>query len=648
MCGIGGAFCEDGRRPDRAALERMSLAMRERGPDDHGLFQAEGIGLVHRRLSILDLSEAGRCPISNRDGSIQVVHNGEIYNFAELRQALEAKGHAFQSQGDSEVIVHGYREWGEAIFSRLEGIFAIAIWDESRRRLILARDRFGKKPLYLLRKADQLIFASTLNALHAHEGGDLAVNQDAMECYLSHGFIPHPHTIWKRVETFPPAHYGVMEGGGELQIQPYWQFSGSEKRRISVAEAEDQIDEIIDRSVRRRLVADVPVGGFLSGGVDSSLVMARAAAHLPRVDTFSIGFQESEFSELPYARRVAEHIGSNHHELVLDVTSIYDSLPDLVWQYGQPFGDSSAIPTHLVSRLARQDVTVSLSGDGGDESFAGYWRAESGMYADYLRRLMPEPVRSRALPSMVKLLKSLGRSGVADRLDRLAVLASGAPGASYSNNQSWFDSLGSLKGEFFQPDAQDHDLLSCRVGKAFPDGEVGVLRQLLYDDFQVLLPDAYLVKVDVASMAASLEVRCPLLDQELVEAAWSLPDSMKLRGPKRKWLLKRVAERHVPKDVIYRPKQGFALPMSHWWAHGLMEILSELMSESRAVAHGFIQAEPVRQAIDRYGAGDRDHATRLWLVLWLELWTRIVLEGSMDRGTSLVEVLPGRFASALS
>ncbi|MEE3326550.1 MAG: asparagine synthase (glutamine-hydrolyzing), partial [Myxococcota bacterium] len=504
MCGIGGELSEGGRQPDRAALERMSLAMRERGPDDQGLFEAEGIGLVHRRLSILDLTEAGRCPISNRDGSIQVVHNGEIYNFAELRQELEGKGHVFQSQGDSEVVVHGYREWGEALFSRLEGMFAIAIWDARRRRLILARDRFGKKPLYLLRKPDQLVFASTLNALYAHQAGDLQVNQEAMECYLSHGFIPHPHTIWQRVESFPPAHYGVIEGKGDLRMQPYWQFSSEDKRRISTAEAEEQIDEIIDRSVRRRLVADVPVGGFLSGGVDSSLVMARAAAHLPRVDTFSIGFEEAEFSELPYARQVADHIGSNHPELVLDVSAIYESLPDLVWQYGQPFGDSSAIPTHLVSRLARKDVTVSLSGDGGDESFAGYWRAEAGMYADYLRRLLPEALRNRALPSLVGALNKLGQSSVADRLDRLALLASGAPGASYSNNQSWFDSLGELKGAFFQDNASDHDLLACRVGKAFPGGEVGALRQLLYDDFQVQLPDAYLVKVDVASMAASL------------------------------------------------------------------------------------------------------------------------------------------------
>jgi len=620
----------------------MSLAMRERGPDDHGIFLGVGVGLVHRRLSILDLTEAGRCPISDREGRVQVVHNGEIYNFAELREELEEKGHQFQSRGDSEVVVHGYREWGEGVFARLEGMFALAIWDVERQRLLLARDRFGKKPLYLLRKAGRLVFASTLNAIQAHEAGHLEVNQEAMECYLSHGFIPHPHTIWQHVESLPPAHYGVMEGEGNLQLQPYWQFSGQSTRKISVPEAEEQLDEVIDRSVRRRLVADVPVGGFLSGGVDSSLVMARAAEHSPRVNTFSIGFEEAEFSELPYARRVADHIGSNHHELVLDVTAIYDILPDLVWQYGQPFGDSSAIPTHIVSRLARDSVKVSLSGDGGDESFAGYWRAESGVYADYLRRLLPDPVRSRALPSLARVLEKFGQVPVAERLKRLDHLASGAPGATYSNSESWMNTFGDLKGEFFQAPPEGHDLLACRVGKPFPDGEVGALRQILYDDFQVLLPDAYLVKVDVASMAASLEVRCPFLDRELVEMAWSLPDSMKLRGPKRKWILKRVAAKHVPEDVIYRPKLGFALPMSHWWANGLLDILSELMSESRAVARGFIQEAPVQSAIDQYGRGNHEHATRLWLILWLELWTRIVLDKNMDRASSLLEVLPNR------
>ena len=640
MCGIGGIFREEAGTCDRAALERMSQAMRERGPDDHGEFIGPGIGLVHRRLSILDLSDAGRCPISNQDGTIQVVHNGEIYNFAELRQQLIDRGHHFLSTGDSEVLVHGYQEWGEGVVERLEGMFATAIWDQSRRRLILARDRFGKKPLYVLQRNHQLVFASTLNAIQAHEAGQLEVDTDAMKCFLSHNFIPHPHTIWRNVESLPPAHYAVIESGGELRLNPYWEFPDQAPQNISLQDAEDQVDEVIEQSVRQRLVADVPVGGFLSGGVDSSLVMALAAKHSPRVDTFSIGFEEQDDSELPYARKVAEHIGSNHHELVLDPSSIYDILPNLVWHYGQPFGDSSAVPTHLVSRLARDTVKVSLSGDGGDESFAGYWRAESGVYADYFGRLLPQSLRRHAVPLAVRALEMLGKASVGERLERLNRLAAAEPGAGFSNKESWFDHLDGIMGDHLRPQNSQHDLEACRVGKRFPGGEIGVLRQILYDDFQVLLPDAYLVKVDVASMAASLEVRCPLLDHRLVELAWTLPDSMKLKGSRRKWLLKRVAARHVPKEVIYRPKQGFALPMGHWWAHGLMDILAELLSDSRAAALGFIRVEPVHRAIQEYNLGEREHATRLWLILWLELWVRIVLEGSMDRNTSLLQVLP--------
>ena len=635
MCGIGGILHEEAAQCDRAALERMSEAMRERGPDDHGEYCGAGIGLVHRRLSILDLSEAGRCPISNEDGSIQVVHNGEIYNFAQLRKELIDCGHHFRSRCDSEVVVHGYKEWGEGVIQRLEGMFATAIWDSARRRLILARDRFGKKPLYWLRRDRKLVFASTLNAIRAHEAGQLEVDANAMQCFLAHGFIPHPHTIWRGVESLPPAHYAVIENGGQPRLTAYWEFPDKAPGSISIGDAEDQVDEVLEESVIQRLVADVPVGGFLSGGVDSSVIMAMAAKHLPRLDTFSIGFEGQDVSELPYAKKVAEHIGSNHHELILGIDSIYENLPSLVWHYGQPFGDSSAVPTHLVSRLARESVKVSLSGDGGDESFAGYWRAESGVYADYFRRVVPGVVRRHGVPLAIRALEAMGRPHVGERLARLNQLASLGPGLGFSNNESWYENLEETKGDFLRQSDSVHHLEDCRVGKPFPNTSISVLRQILYDDFQVLLPDAYLVKVDVASMAASLEVRSPLLDHRLVELAWSLPDSMKLRGSRRKWLLKRVAARHVPSEVIYRPKQGFALPMQLWWASGLLEILNRLIADSRAAALGFIKTEPVHRAIADYRAGDQQNATRLWLVLWLELWVRIVLEGSMDRNASL-------------
>jgi len=636
MCGIGGVLRADGQRPDEAALSRMSLAMASRGPDDHGMLIDEGLGLVHRRLSILDLSDAGRCPIANEDGTIHAVHNGEIYNFAELRSELIEAGHRFRSNCDSEVVVHGYEEWSSGLFSRLEGMFALAVWDAPRRRLLLGRDRIGEKPLYLLRRSGLVAFASSLNALREIVDGDLEVEMSAIECFLSHSFIPHPHTVWKDVESLPPAHFAVIEGDSQTRIERYWNFPSGLPERMRLGEAEEAIEESLERSVRARLLADVPVGGFLSGGVDSSLIMAIAARHKSSIDTFSVGFEEEEFSELPYARKVAEHIGSNHHELVFQADSILEVLPELVWQYGQPFGDSSSIPTHLVSRLARKNVKVCLSGDGGDESFAGYWRPASLAYAALFGRVVPEALRRSAIPGIANLMNSLGGRGLSSRLTAMNRLSLAAPGAGYTNSESWFDHREALLGSAFQDTGSGHDVIACRAGRPLSGERATVLQQALYDDFQVQLADDYLVKVDVASMAASLEVRPPMLDHTFVESAWRLPDNFKLHRGDRKWILKRVAARHVPSDVIYRPKQGFAMPMKVWWRGQLAHLLRELMRDSRCVELGWLRAASVERCIAEHLSGSGQHGTRLWLILWLELWVRIVLEGSMGRDESLV------------
>ena len=641
MCGIGGVWRGDGRRPDEAALARMSLAMASRGPDDHGMLIDDGIGLVHRRLSILDLSAAGRCPISNEDGSVVAVHNGEIYNFAALRSQLLEAGHLFQSNCDSEVVVHGYEEWGTGLFARLEGMFAIGIWDAPRRRMILGRDRIGEKPLYILRKAGLVAFASSLNALREVVDGDLDVEMSAVECFLSHIFIPHPHTVWKGVESLPPAHFAVIEGSSDLSIERYWDFPAQRPQSMSLGDAEDSIEEGLDRSVKARLLADVPVGGFLSGGVDSSLVMAMASRHNPRINTFSVGFEEEEFSELPYARKVAEHIGSTHHELVFRDDAILDILPELVWQYGQPFGDSSAIPTHLVSRLARESVKVCLSGDGGDESFAGYWRPASLSYAASFGRLVPEGLRRHAVPRLADLIGTMGGRNLSSRLSAMNRLSLAEPGAGYTNSTSWFDHRRGLLGPAFAAVDPAHDVSACRAGRPLSGKNASVLQQALYDDFQVQLADDYLVKVDVASMAASLEVRPPMLGHAFVESAWTLPDGYKLHRGDRKWILKRIAARHVPKEVIYRPKRGFAMPMRIWWRGKLSLLLTALMRDSRCVALGWVNPLDIHRCLEEHVAGKADHDTRLWLVLWLELWVRIVLEGSMDRNDSLADLIPG-------
>jgi len=481
-------------------------------------------------------------------------------------------------------------------------------------------------------------FASSLNALREAVAGDLEVEMSAVECFLSHSFIPHPHTVWKGVESLPPAHFAVIEGESRTTIERYWDFPSGLPRRMSLGEAEESIEEGLDRSVRARLLADVPIGGFLSGGVDSSLVMAIAARHSPSIDTFSVGFEEEEFSELPHARRVAEHIGSTHHELIFQADAVLEILPELVWQYGQPFGDSSSIPTHLVSRLARDTVKVCLSGDGGDESFAGYWRPASLAYAALFGRFVPESLRRSAVPKLADLIELIGGRSLSTRLSNMNSLSLAAPGAGYTNSYSWFNYRDALLGGAFEGASANHDVVACRAGRPLSGDNASVLQQALYDDFQVQLADDYLVKVDVASMAASLEVRPPMLDHSFVEAAWTLPDDYKLHRGDRKWILKRVAARQVPPEVIYRPKRGFAMPMKIWWRGRLAILLRELMRDSRCVDMGWLRAESVERSIAEHLSGKAAHNTRLWLVLWLELWVRIVLEGSMGRGESLADL----------
>ena len=402
------------------------------------------------------------------------------------------------------------------------------------------------------------------------------------------------------------------------QLRRYWDFPLSGPARTRLKDCMQSMETVIEDSMKHCLDADVPVGVFLSGGVDSPLVAAMAARHQPGLPAFSLGFREQDFSELPYARRVAAHLALPHHMIEVGVQDLLDCLPHLVVQYGQPFGDASAVPYFLVSRLARQHVKVCLSGDGGDESFGGYWRMQSGVYAHRYAALVPSVLRGHLVAHIAPLLGGLGRRWAA-----MNQLSLAPPGAGYTNAESWHAQLGELAGPMLQP-GWIHDRVACRTGHAMMRYEVSVVQRLLYDDFQVQLPDAYLTKVDVASMAASLEVRAPFLDQRVIEQAWVLPDPMKLHWGRRKWLLKRLAARWMPPEVVYRPKMGFAMPLVHWWCGALGDYLERLMTDSVAESEGWIRAEPIRRMLLAHRRGENHH-TRLWLVLWLELWFRLVV-----------------------
>lgn len=615
MCGLGGQFLHESATPSESDLMAMGRAMLFRGPDDSGLYRSRHIGLVHRRLSVRDLSEAGRCPMPGSDGRVQVVFNGEIYNWRELRTELTAMGQSFRTRSDTEVIVKGYEAWGTALFRKLDGMFAIAIWDASRKTLVLARDRFGEKPLYYCDSAAGVIFASAIEAI-APLGHEREIDPVAIACHLVHSFIPAPHTVWKGTRVLPPAHFLQIHPGGTAQLDRYWDFPEARPLAAEFRTCVRTVESTLTDSVARCLDADVPVGVFLSGGVDSSLVAAIASRVQPDLPAFSIGFAEADFNEIPHARRVAEHLGIPLHTREVDLSNVLSCLPHLVMQFGQPFGDASCVPTFLLARFARERVKVCLSGDGGDESFGGYWRMQSAAYAARYAALIPLGVRRSVIPSLAAPLGALGR-----RWQALNQLSLAPPGAGYTNSLSWHRDLGGLAGPRLQP-LVGTDLDSLRVGRVPECGEVSALQRALFDDFQVQLPDDYLTKVDVATMAASLEARCPYLGREVVEAAWILPDKMKLHWGRRKWLLKKIAAKSVPPEVVYRRKMGFALPLRHWFRGRLGAALESLLQDSLAASEGWIRAAPVLRMLDEQRSG-ANHETRLWLVLWLEFWFRL-------------------------
>jgi asparagine synthase (glutamine-hydrolysing) len=615
MCGIAGIFLLSNAVPERAKLELMANDLKYRGPDQIGIQASRYIGLVHRRLSIRDLSAAGNCPMATADGRYTLVFNGEIYNWRELRAELESLGHVFHSQSDSEVVLQAYDAWGAEMVARLEGMFAIAIWDEEMRSLFLARDRMGEKPLYFVRTDQGLVFSSSPSAVF-HATGPLPIDPMGIACHLSHSFIPGKRSAWSGVRVLSPASWILAHADGQFEERRYWDFPRVAPRSIAWRDALTEVETILDDSVQRTLDADVDVGVFLSGGVDSSLIAALAARHNKRVKAFSIGFAETKYNELPFSEAVARHLGIEQHVHIVTCDDIIESLPHLVRQYGQPFGDASALPTYLLSRLARQHAKVCLSGDGGDELFGGYWRLQAGVYAARYGRLVPQWLRRNVVPA---LAVRLGRFG--QRLGAMNTLSLAEYGSGYTNSESWFNHLDQVAGPRLLRSINRNELIAARVGKATDRTEASVVQRLIYDDIQIQFPDALLAKVDVASMAASLEVRQPFLTPRLLEFAWSLPDHTKLKWGSRKALLKEIAARHVPREVVYRPKMGFASPLDKWFNGRLGEYGASLFEQSQAVSSGYVAAGAFENALDQHRRNGKE-ATRLWLLLWLELWFR--------------------------
>lgn len=620
MCGIVG-FVSETRQADRSVLERMNCAIAHRGPDEDGFFVDGAAALAMRRLAIIDLA-GGRQPIHNEDRSKWIVFNGEIYNFPEIRDGLEKRGHRLYTKSDTETIIHLYDEYGADCIDHLRGMFAFAIWDTADKSLFLARDRVGKKPLLYSHQANgDLIFGSEFRALLEHPAISREVDPAAIDNYLSFQCVPAPQTAFAQIRKLEPGHW-LRWRDGRIETKRYWLPQFSEKIKISENEAIEETTRQLREATRMRLISEVPLGAFLSGGVDSSIVVAlMAEASEKPVKTFSIGFEEEDFSELKYAKRVAEHVGAEYNEFIVRPNAL-DVLPLLVEHYGEPYADSSAIPTYYVAKETRRHVTVALNGDGGDESFAGYERYAAMKLAGRYQQI-PGILRKPFIEKAISLLPSseLKRSRVRD-LKRFIRAAELPKTERYLRWVSAFD--GPAKADIYTTAfaAETNGRNAAHVLDTWFEkaNGSGILDAVLLTDQMTYLPNDLLVKVDIATMANSLEARSPLLDHKVIEFAASLPADLKMRGLQTKSLLKKVAARLVPRDVVYRRKMGFGVPIGKWFRGEMKDFVKEILLSESSLKRGIIKPEIIQKYVSEHTEAERDHSFQLWTFLMMELW----------------------------
>ncbi len=621
MCGIVGFVKNVGAHPERAILEKMNAAIRHRGPDDDGFFIDDIAALGMRRLSIIDLA-GGQQPIHNEDRTKWIVFNGEIYNFQEIRDDLEKRGHRFYTKSDTETVVHLYDEYGVDCVQHLRGMFALAIWDTIEKTLFLARDRVGKKPLLYSRQPNgDLIFGSEFQALLSNPSVSRDVDHTAIDSYLSYQCVPAPMTAFKSIRKLEPGHW-LRWKSGEIETNRYWLPDFSKKITIGENEAIEETTRLLREATKMRLISEVPLGAFLSGGVDSSIVVALMAEESEKpVKTFSIGFEEQDFSELKYARRVAEHVGAEYNEFIVRPNAM-DILPLLVEHYGEPYADSSAIPTYYVAKETRKHVTVALNGDGGDESFAGYERYAAMKLAEKYRKI-PGVLRKQILERAIGLLPSdeLKRSRIRD-LKRFVKAAELPKTDRYFRWVTAFerDFKAGMYTPTFAAEIENTDARQTLDQWFSRANGSGILDASLLTDQMTYLPNDLLVKVDIATMANSLEARSPFLDHKVIEFAASLPAGMKMRGLQTKSLLKKVAARLVPREVVYRRKMGFGVPIGKWFRGEMKQFLSDALLSERSLGRGIVRPDVIQKYVTEHINAERDHAFQLWTFLMLELW----------------------------
>ena len=635
MCGIVGIIDSKNRPIDESLIKKMCSALKHRGPDDEGIYinhsnnsSGVSVALGHRRLSIIDLSESGHQPMPNEDNTIWILCNGEVYNFMQLREELENRGHLFRSKTDTEVIIHLYEEMGEDCVKRLRGMFAFAIWDQKQQKLILARDRVGKKPLlysYIDNKV--FIFASEFNSLLQNPLMERKINFKAIHHYLTYLCIPAPMTAFENIYKLLPGHILIFNDG-KIEIKKYWELDFSNKINISEREASNEVVRLLKEAVKLRLTSDVPFGAFLSGGIDSSIVVALMSELLNKpIETFSIGFEEKGYNELAYARIVAKRFGTKHYEFVVKPNAI-EILPKLIEHYGEPFADSSAVPTFYLSQLTKKYVTVVLNGDGGDEVFAGYKHHFASRLADYYYRF-PHFLKTKLINKIVSFLpKNASRQSKIAHLRRFVEAGNLNCAERY---QRWIEIFSrDLKREIYSDEfnSKTFNIDSSEIiveqfarGKFFDSIDAS-----LFVDTTVYLPNDLLVKMDIATMANSLEARSPFLDHHLIEFAARLPSTMKVRWLTSKYILKHALKGLVPNRILRRDKMGFALPMGSWFRNQSKDFLIDTLLSARSIKRGYFNPNEITKLVNNHISGKIDYAHHLWTLLILELWHQRFLD----------------------
>jgi len=620
MCGIVGIRDLSGRRVERESLAAMARALIHRGPDGEGFMAREGVGLGQRRLAIVDLRDIANPPLTNDSQSVWVVLNGEIYNHHALREELQRDGYRFKTTSDTEVLVALWEQRGSEMMAALRGMFALAIWDARTQEIFVARDRMGKKPLYYSFDGRRLAFASEIKALLQLPGMAREPDLCAIDRYLSFQYVPAPLTAFKGIKRLAAAHYLRLGADGALSTRRYWQDESARARFTDPVEARTELLATIKEAVRLRMMADVPVGAFLSGGIDSGLIVAlMSEASRQPVRTVSVGFAEETHNELPFARLVAQRYGTNHHEIVVTPDHA-DAIRALVWHLDEPFSDSSILPTYYVSRAAREVVTVALSGDGGDEVFAGY-----GHYLNLLRlgRVDAAPRAIRA-----PLLHALAHVLPARTARKLRYLADSRP----RRHRRYLSVVKDEEKQSLYAPQMAAQLAHCAGWDDFERIEASFESELTWmmkHDRGHYLADGLMKKTDVASMAVSLEVRCPLLDHVLIECSNAAPAAWHIAGGRGKALLREIARPYLPAQIMSKPKTGFSIPLARWLRGPLLPLLTEHLTDSRFAARGLFNTAAVHRMVLQHGSGARDWSNRLWALLMLEMWFRRFIDGGV-------------------